>query len=101
MLVGETHKLVSASLAEFQFWTGNKWHYFMNQKHANGCMLLDLGVQHRGLQEGERIKGQRASNNMVAVQTIMMNQNGDEVDSLKIFKEHPWIFAYNGIICSY
>ena len=43
----------------------------------------------------------RASNNLVAVQTIMLDQNGDEVDSLKIFKEHPWIFAYNGIICCY
>ena len=32
---------------------------------------------------------------MVAVQTIMLDQNEDEVDSLKIFKEHPWIFAYN------
>ena len=49
----------------------------------------------------ERIMGQRASNNMDVVQTIMLDQNGDEVDSLKIFKEHPWIFAYNGIICSY
>ena len=38
---------------------------------------------------------------MVDVQTIMLDQNGVEVDSLKIFKEHPWIFAYNGIICSY
>ena len=38
---------------------------------------------------------------MVVVQTIMMDQNGDEVDSLKIFKEHPWIFAYNGIIGYY
>ena len=38
---------------------------------------------------------------MVAVQTIMLDQNEDEVDSLKIFKEQPWIFAYNGMICSY
>ena len=38
---------------------------------------------------------------MVAVQTIMLDQNGDEVDSLKNFTEHPWIFAYNGIICCY
>jgi hypothetical protein len=38
---------------------------------------------------------------MVAVQTIMMDQNEDEVGSLKSFKEHPWIFAYNGIICCY
>ena len=38
---------------------------------------------------------------MVAAQTIMLDQDGDEVDSLKNFKEHPWIFAYNGIIYSY
>ena len=38
---------------------------------------------------------------MDVVQTIMLDQNEDEVDSLKIFKEHPWIFAYNGMICSY
>ena len=42
-----------------------------------------------------------ATKNVVAVQTIMLDQNEDEVDSLKIFKEQPWIFAYNGIICSY
>ena len=33
--------------------------------------------------------------------TIMLVQNEDEVDLLKIFKEHPCIFAYNGIICCY
>ena len=47
------------------------------------------------------LKGPRASNNVVAVQTIMLDQYGDEVDSLKNFKEHPWIFAYNGIISCY
>ena len=64
--------------------------------HAPGLRGLAWRIQ-----EGERIKGQRASNNMVAAQTIMLDQDGDEVDSLKNFKEHPWIFAYNGIICSY
>ena len=38
---------------------------------------------------------------MVAVQTIMLGQNEDEVVSLKIFKEQPWIFAYNEMVCSY
>ena len=42
-----------------------------------------------------------ATKNVVAVQTIMLGQNKDEVVSLKIFKEQPWIFAYNGMICSY
>ena len=30
-----------------------------------------------------------ARNNMVAVQTIMLDQNENEVDPLKIFKEQP------------
>ena len=38
---------------------------------------------------------------MVAVQTIKLVQNGNEVDSLNIFKEQPWIFAQGGIIGSY
>ena len=54
-LVGEKHKLASASFAELQIWIGGEWHYFMNQKYANGCMLLDLGVWHGGLQVGKRI----------------------------------------------
>ena len=52
-LVCEKHKLVSASFAKLQFWTGDKWHYFMNQKYSNGCMLLDLGVWYSCLQVGE------------------------------------------------
>ena len=92
-LVCEKHKLVSAGFAKLQIWTGCEWHYFMNQKYANGCMLLDLGVQHGGLQVGERIQGQRASKNMVAVQTIILDQNEDEVDSLKIFKITPLGFC--------
>ena len=54
-LVGEKHKLASASFAELQIWTGGEWHYFMNQKYAIGCMLLDLRVYHGGLQVGKRI----------------------------------------------
>ena len=38
---------------------------------------------------------------MFDVQTIMLDQNEGEVDSLKIYKEHPCVFAYNGMICSY
>ena len=30
-----------------------------------------------------------ATKNVVDVQTIMLDQDGDEVDSLKKFKEHP------------
>ena len=59
----------------------------MNQKYANGCMLLDLEVLQGGLQARERIKEKRASKNMVAVQIIKLDQNENEVDSLKIFKE--------------
>ena len=60
---------------------------------SNGSTLLDLGVLQDGLQAGERIKGQRASKNMVAVQTIMLDQNEDEVDTLKFFKGHHWVTA--------
>ena len=59
----------------------------MHFKTSNEPNLLDLRVWQGTLQAGERIKGQRASNNMDAVQTIMLDQNEDEVDSLKIFKE--------------
>ena len=51
-------------------------------------MLLDLRVLQGGLQVGKRIKSQEANKSMVAVQTIKLVQNEDEVDSLKFFKEH-------------
>ena len=31
--------------------------------------------------------------NRVAVEITRLDQNGKEVDSLKIFKEHHWVFA--------
>ena len=37
--------------------------------------------------------GKGASKNMVPVQTIKLDQNEKEDDSLKFFKEHQWIFA--------
>ena len=37
--------------------------------------------------------GKRVSKNMVAVQSTKLDQNEDEVDLLKIFKEHSWVFA--------
>ena len=88
-------------LQKLSFLTERRGHGCKHLASSNGSTLLDLRVWQGTLQAGERIKGQRASKNMVVVQTIMLDQNGDEVDSLKIFKEHPWIFAYNGIICSY
>ena len=39
--------------------------------------------------------------NRVVVEITRLDQNGKEVDSLKIFKEQPWIFAQSGILCSY
>ena len=42
-----------------------------------------------------------ATKNVVVVQTIMLGQNKDEVVSLNISKEQPWIFAYNEMVCSY
>ena len=37
--------------------------------------------------------GKGASKNMVAVQTIKLDQNENEVDSLKNFKGHNRVFA--------
>ena len=39
--------------------------------------------------------------NRVVVENTRLDQNENEVDSLKFFKEQPWIFAYNGMICFY
>ena len=56
-LVGQKQKLVSASFAKLQFWTGDKWHYFMNQKYSNEPILLDIRVLQDGLQAGEKSWG--------------------------------------------
>ena len=40
----QKEKLASASFAKLQFWTGSKWHHYMDQKWSKECMLLDLGV---------------------------------------------------------
>ena len=42
-----------------------------------------------------------ATKMVVVVQILKLDQNGKEVDTLKLFKEQPWIFAQSGIICSY
>ena len=36
---------------------------------------------------------ERVSKDMVAVQIFKLDQNEKEVDSLKIFKGHNWVFA--------
>ena len=64
-------------------------------------MLLDLRVWQGGLPVEKVIMDIGAIKMVVAVQIIKLVQNGNEVDSLNIFKEQPWIFAQNGIICSY
>ena len=64
-------------------------------------MLLDLRVWQGGLPVGEIIMDIGATKMVVAVQILKLDQNGKEVDSLKIFKEQPWVFAQSGIICSY
>ena len=92
-LVYQKKKLVSASFAKLQFLTERRGHDYKHLESSNGSTLLDLRVWQGTLHAGERIKGQRASNNMDAVQTIMLDQNEDEVDTLKFFKEHHWVFA--------
>ena len=64
-------------------------------------MLLDLGVWQGGLPVEKVIMDIGPTKMVVAVQILKLDQNGKEVDSLKIFKEQPWIFAYNGMICFY
>ena len=85
-------KLASASFANLQFWTEGKWHHCMDQTYSNGFTLLDLRVLQGGLQAREGIKKKRASKNMVAVQIIKLDQNENEVDSLKFFKGQNWVF---------
>ena len=64
-------------------------------------MLLDLRVWQGELPVEKGIMDIGAIKMVVAVQIIKLVQNGNEVDSLNIFKEQPWIFAQSGIICSY
>ena len=64
--------------------------------HAPGLKGLARGTTSRKV-----IMDKGAIKMVVAVQIIKLVQNGNEVDSLNIFKEQPCIFAQNGIICSY
>ena len=100
-IVCQKLKLVSVSFAKLQFWTEGKGHNFMNQECSNESNLLDLRVWQGGLPVEKVIMDIGAIKMVVAVQIIKLVQNGNEVDSLNIFKEQPWIFAQNGIICSY
>ena len=97
-LVCPKHKLASASFAKHQFWTESKWHCCKHLESSNGSTLLDLRVWQGELPVGEIIMDIGATKMVVAVQILKLDQNGKEVDSLKVFKEQPWIFAYNGII---
>ena len=65
----------------------------MHLKTSNDSTLLDLRVLKGGLQVGKRVMGTRAKQNRVAVQITKLDQNGNEDDSLKFFKEHYWVFA--------
>ena len=100
-LVGQKQKLASVSLTKLQFWTENKWHCCKHLESSNGSTLLDLRVWQGGLPVEKVIMDIGATKMVVAVQILKLDQNGKEVDSLKIFKEQPWIFAQSGIICSY
>ena len=90
---GQNQKLVSASFAKLQFWTERKRVYCMHFKTSNESTLLDLRVLKGGLQVGKTLKVTRARKNKVAVQITKLDQNAKEVDPLKFFKEHHWVFA--------
>ena len=92
-LVCQKKKLVSASFAKPQFLTEGRGHGCKHLESSDESTLLDLRVWQGTLHAGERIKVQRASKNMVAIQTIKLDQNEDEVDTLKFFKQHHWVFA--------
>ena len=92
-LVCTKHKLVSASFAKLQFWTGGKGCLCMDQNYSNGSTLLDLRVLQGGLETGKRIMGNKANKNRVAVENAKLDQRAKEDDLLKIFKEHHWVFA--------
>ena len=49
----QNQKLVSASFAKLQFWTGRTRAYCMHLKFSNGSNLLDLRVWQGGLQAGK------------------------------------------------
>ena len=93
--------LASASFAKLQFCTESKRHCCKHLESSNGSTLLDLRVWQGGLPVEKVIMDIGATKMVVAVQILKLVQNGNEVDSLKIFKEQPWIFAQSGIICSY
>ena len=41
----------------------------------------------------KKLMGTRAKQNRVAVQITKLDQNEKEVDSLKFFKDHHWVYA--------
>jgi len=41
----------------------------------------------------KKLRVTRAKKNKVAVQITKLGQNAKEVDPLKFFKEHHWVFA--------
>ena len=58
------------------------------QKNSQWVHALGLKGLVRCTTSRRKLMGRGASKNMVAVQTIQLVQNEDEVDSLKFFKEH-------------
>ena len=61
-------------------------------------MLLDLRVWQGGLPVEKVIMDIGAIKMVVAVQIIKLVQNGNEVDTLNIFKEQPWICTATTIL---
>ena len=85
-LVGQKQKLASVSLTKLQFWTESKWHCCKHLESSNGSTLLDLRVWQGGLPVEKVIMDIGATKMVVAVPILKLDQNGKEVDSLKIFK---------------
>ena len=87
-LVGQKQKLASVSFAKLQFWIESKWHCCKHLESSNGSTLLDLRVWQGGLPVEKVIMDIGATKMVVAVQILKLDQNGKEVDSLKISKNN-------------
>ena len=62
--------------------------FFKHLESSNGSTLLDLRVWQGGLPVEKVIMDIGATKMVVAVQILKLDQNGNEVDPLKFFKEH-------------
>ena len=71
-------------------------HAFQNLQWAHSPGLKSLAGR---ATSRRKLRVTRARKNKVAVQMTKLDQNAKEVDPLKFFKEHHWVFAWIWIVC--